>query len=286
MYAGLLFANTCWAIGIVGTKVALRSMPAGAFAEARAVGAALLFFILLSFSWGQRFPKHLKASDWMALAAMAASGISFSHILYCAGIARTSVVHAGLIAALGPAMVLLISCLFRMERLTALKTVGIIVSFGGSAVLTMSKAGPGKSSAFFGDLILVVSMMFTSIYAILLKRFAHRFDLLTISAWVFALGALFLLPVGAPVSLGVNWLALPRSAWAGLLFVMVMGSVVSYLIYARVMAKLNPSQVQVFMYLQPVMATAMGVLWMGEILPPGALLGGFMIILGVFLAAR
>jgi drug/metabolite transporter (DMT)-like permease len=286
MYAGMLFANTCWAIGIVGTKIALRSMPAAAFAEVRALGAALLFLTLLSFSQGRRFPRHLKLNDWMALAGMAASGIAFSHILYCAGMARTSVVHTGLIAALGPAMVLVISCLLRIERLTALKALGILVSFGGAALLTISRASSGRSAAFIGDLMLLASVAFTSIYAILLKRSAHRFDLLTMNAGVFGLGALFLLPVGAQASLSVTWTAVPGPAWAGLLFVTVMGSVVSYLINAWVMTDLNPSQVQAFMYFQPVMATAMGVLWMGETLPTGALLGGIMIIVGVFLAAR
>jgi drug/metabolite transporter (DMT)-like permease len=65
-----------------------------------------------------------------------------------------------------------------------------------------------------------------------------------------------------------------------------MGSVVGYVIQAWVMAELDPSQVQVFMYLQPVVSTATGVLWMGETLPTGGLLGGIMIILGVFLAAH
>jgi drug/metabolite transporter (DMT)-like permease len=257
MYAGLLFANACWAVGIVGTKVALRSMPAAAFAEGRAVGAALLFFALLLFSRGQRFPKHLNFHDWMALAGMAASAVSFSHIFYCAGMARTSVVHTGLIVALGPAMVLVFSCLLRIERLTALRTLGILVSFGGAALLTMSKGGSGKRAALVGDLMLLASVAFTSIYAILLKRWGRRFDLLTMNAGIFGLGALFLLPVGAPASIGVTWAAVPGLAWAGLLFVIVMGSVVGYLIYARIMAELNPSQVQVFMYFQPVMATAM-----------------------------
>ena len=286
LYAGLLFANACWAIGIVGTKIALRSMPAAAFAEGRALGAALLFFAFLLLSPGRRFPEHLKGNDWMALTGMAASGISFSHIFYCAGMARTSVVHTGLITALGPAVVLVISCLLRMERLTALKAVGIMVSFGGAAVLAMSEDGTGKGAAFFGDLMLLASAAFTSVYAIWLKRSGHRFDLLTLNAGVFGFGALFLLPFGAPALLRVTWAAVPRLAWAGLLFVIVMGSVVSYLIYARVMADLDPSQVQVFMYFQPLMVAAMGVQWMGETLPTKALLSGIMIMLGVFLAAR
>ncbi len=144
MHAGMLFANVCWAMGIIGTKVALRSMPAAAFAEVRALGAAALFLTLLLLWQGQRFPAQLKVNDWIALAGLAASGISFSHILYCAGIARTSVVHTGLIAALGPAMVLVISCLLRIERLTGLRAIGILLSFGGAASLAMSKAGLGQ----------------------------------------------------------------------------------------------------------------------------------------------
>ncbi len=128
--------------------------------------------------------------------------------------------------------------------------------------------------------------MFAALYAILLKRSAHRFDLLTLNVGVFGLGAVFLLPVGAQASLSVRWIAVPGLAWAGLLFVIVMGSVVGYVIQAWVMAELDPSQVQVFMYLQPVVSTATGVLWMGETLPTGGLLGGIMIILGVFLAAH
>jgi drug/metabolite transporter (DMT)-like permease len=286
MYAGMLFANVCWAMGIIGTKVALRSMPAAAFAEVRALGAAALFSTLLLLWQGQRFPAHLKVNDWIALAGLAASGISFSHILYCAGIARTSVVHTGLIAALGPAMVLVISCLLRIERLTGLRAIGILLSFGGAASLAMSKAGSGKGAEFSGDMMVLASVVFAALYAILLKRSAHRFDLLTLNVGVFGLGAVFLLPVGAQASLSVRWIAVPGLAWAGLLFVIVMGSVVGYMIIVKAMAELNPSQVQVFMYLQPVMATAMGVLWMGETLPAGVLLGGIMIILGVFLVAR
>jgi drug/metabolite transporter (DMT)-like permease len=282
----MIFANACWAIGIVGTKIALRSMPTAAFAEARAVGAAVLFLALFAFSPGQRFPRHLNRNDWIALAAMAASGISFSHILYCDGIARTSVVHTGLIAALGPAMVLLISCLLRIERFTALRAFGILLSFGGAALLTVSKANLSQRSAWAGDLLLMACGAFTSIYAILLKRSIKRFDTFTMNAGVFALGALFLLPIGGPASLRVAWLVLPRLAWAGLIFVTVMGSVVSYLINTWAMTELDPSQVQAFLYLQPVMAAAMGVLWMGEMLPGGTVLGGILIIVGVFLAAR
>jgi drug/metabolite transporter (DMT)-like permease len=261
-------------------------MSPAAFAQARAVGAASIFFALLVCSRRQRFPLHLKVSDWLALAGLAASGITFNHFLYCVGIARTSVVHTGLIVALGPAIVLVISCLLRIEHLTTLRAIGIAVSCGGAAFLTISKAGPGRGAEFFGDMMVLASIVFGAVYAILLKRSANRFDVFTLNVGIFGIGALFLLPIGVRASLRVRWVALPALAWAGLLFVILMGSVLGFVIQAWVMAALDPSQVQVFTYLQPLISTAAGVLWLGENLPAGGLLGGIMIIFGVFLAAR
>jgi len=64
------------------------------------------------------------------------------------------------------------------------------------------------------------------------------------------------------------------------------GSVVPYLIYAFALTELAASRVAAFSYLQPVIATALGVWLLAERLTSSAVAGGTLILLGVYLTER
>jgi len=99
-------------------------------------------------------------------------------LFFIGGLARTSVAHTGLIVALGPVMTLVLACLMRMESLTALKFVGMLIAFGGVGVLTADKAGGTEGGHLVGDLIILAGSAVFAYYTILVKQVAERFDAL------------------------------------------------------------------------------------------------------------
>jgi drug/metabolite transporter (DMT)-like permease len=83
-----------------------------------------------------------------------------------------------------------------------------------------------------------------------------------------------------------NWASIDSSAWEGLAFLVVFGSVISYSLFAYVMTELAASRVAAFNYLQPVIASALGIWVLAERLTPKVLVGGALILAGVYLTER
>jgi drug/metabolite transporter (DMT)-like permease len=285
MHFLMLVATFCWAANIVAGKEALRGLGPAALAQLRALGAGLAFFLVFR-AWRARPAIRLAAREWLLMAALGLSGVTLNQFFFIAGLSRTSVAHTGLIVSLGPVMVLFVSCLVRLEGLTALKLVGMLVSFGGVAVLTVGHAAQVSGAHWQGDLIILASSAAFACYTILVKKVSDRCDALTLNTLVFGLGAVLLAPLGTPAVLDVRWSALSSSVGWSLAYMIVFGSVVPYLIYALALTELAASRVAAFSYLQPVIATALAIWLLAERLTLRAVIGGALILLGVYLTER
>src|SRR5439155_14740910 len=110
----MLLATFCWAAYIVAGKEALRGFGPLALSQLRALGAALVF-LLVFLAWPGRPRIELTRRKWLLMAALSLSGVTLNQLFFIGGLARTSVAHTGLIVALGPVMVLFLSCLLRLE---------------------------------------------------------------------------------------------------------------------------------------------------------------------------
>jgi drug/metabolite transporter (DMT)-like permease len=157
------------------------------------------------------------------------------------------------------------------------------ISFVGVALLLMERPAKGSGANWLGDLILVAACGFFAYYTILMKKIVDRYDPLTLNALVFGLGAILLIPFCAASVAEVRWSQVPSRAWLGLLYMVLFGSFVAYLIYAFALEKLSASDVAAFAYLQPVMAALMGIWLLGEKISIAAVFGGILILFGLYL---
>lgn len=281
----MLVTTFCWASNIVAGKEALRGFDALALAQLRMAGAAILY-IVLYLAWRGRPKLRLSKREWGMLSLMALTGITLNQVCFIGGLARTSVTHTGLIQAIGPVIVLLLSASMGMEALTHRKLLGMTISFVGVALLLIERPEQGSGANWLGDIIVIAAGVFFAYYTILLKKYAHRFDPLTSNALVFALGALFLFPFCAHSIVRTRWNLIPPHAWWGLAYMVLFGSFVAYLIYAFALESLSASNVAAFAYLQPLMAALMGIWLLGEKVSLSAVIGGALILVGVYFTER
>ena len=285
MHLLMLFVVVCWASNIIAGKEALTGLTPLALAQLRVLGAAIIYVI--AFLATRRIRRlQFTQRKWIFLVAMAANGIALNQLTFIGGMARSTVAHTGLIVALGPVMVLLIAVVVRLEALTVWKLAGMVVAFGGVGILTADKVGQGSSGHRVGDLILLVSTLVFAIYTVLVKEVATQFDSLTLNTLIFVLGATMMLPFCAHAVVVTNWAALSAQAWWGLAFIIIFGSVISYLVFAYVMTELAASRAAAFNYLQPVIASGLGIWILSERLTSKVLIGGGFILAGVYLTER
>ncbi len=285
MHLLMLIATLCWAGNMIAVKEALRDFGPLALTQLRVAGAAGILGIVFLL-WNHRPALPRAPRVWVLFALLALFGTTLNQLFFIGGLARTSVAHTGLIVALGPVMVLALSCLMHLENLTVLKLTGMLISFVGVAILTLGKAGQSNGGNWKGDLIILLSSAVFAFYTILVKKVADVYDALTLNALTYGLGALFMLPFGSRATLEVKWSAVSWVGWVGALYIIVLGSVVAYLIYAFALTELTASRVAAFSYLQPVTATALAIWLLAEKLTRGIIVGGSLILLGLYLAER
>jgi len=285
MHLLMLFVVVCWASNIIAGKEALTGLTPLALALLRVVGAAAIYVVGF-LATGRMRRLQLSKRRGIFLVAMAANGIALNQLTFIGGMARSTVAHTGLIVALGPVMVLLIAVVVRLEPLTIWKSAGMIIAFAGVGILTADKAGQGSGSHWTGDLILLVSTLVFAIYTVLVKEVANQFDSLTLNTLIFVMGAIMMLPFCAHAVAVTNWAGLSFQAWWGLGFIIIFGSVISYLVFAYVMTELAASRAAAFNYLQPVIASGLGIWILSERLTSKVLIGGGFILAGVYLTER
>lgn len=280
----LMLITTCsWAANIVAGKFVLRSMSGLALAQLRVTAAAAIF-VLWVLVRRDRPSLRLGGREWGILGLTALFGITLNQICFIGGIGRTSAAHSALIVALGPVMVLIMAVAIRLEALTLLKVAGTAISLLGVAVLTMDK--PSSGATLLGDMIVLAGSGVFAFYTILLKEVADRYDAVTLNALIFTLGAVFMAPFGGRQLLNVGWTTLPASDWWGLAFMISLGTVVSYIIYAFVLKELSAARVAAFAYLQPVVAIVLGIWVLAESVNWRVVEGGTAILVGVYLTER
>jgi drug/metabolite transporter (DMT)-like permease len=189
------------------------------------------------------------------------------------------------IVGLGPIYILVLAVLFGLERATGHKVVGMLIALIGVAVLASENGVSVNSASFEGDAITMTGSIGFAVYAVLGKCLAGKYDTLTMTAFNHFAGALIVLPIAiieAANLYRVGNLRIPWQAWVAVLYMAIFGSALAYVFYFWLMRYLEASQLSAFTYLLPVLATVLGILWLGEKGSWGQVLGGVLALGGVY----
>jgi drug/metabolite transporter (DMT)-like permease len=285
LHLAMLAVTFFWAANIVAVKWALAGFHPLALVQLR-IACAGLIFLAMFVAQGKWRGLRLTRREWIFLFFIGLTGITLNQIGFIAGLERSSASHAALIVALGPVMVLVLSVSIRLEALTIPKFAGMLVAFAGVAILTTAKSSPNGHSTVVGDLIMLGGTVVFAIYTILMKEVVDRFDAVTLNTFSFVIGALLMAPFAASSIRGARWTDVPALSWWALSYAVLFGSVISYLVFARVLKELTAARVAAFAYIQPVIATGLGVLMLHERLSVRLFIGGALILGGLYLTER
>ena len=106
------------------------------------------------------------------------------------GLAHTSGVKSSILVALNVFLSLLLSAVvFKMEKLTAPKLIGVLIGFAG-VVLIHFEAGGFGGFALNGEGAIILSAFAYSVSGVLIKRFSANEDPVMLSGWQFLAGGI------------------------------------------------------------------------------------------------
>ena len=264
-----------WAGNFIAAKTGLLYLPPLAMASFRVVLAGVvmipMYFSCLrlgAFSEAAELRRRgFVARDLWTFAYLGFFGVTINQMCFTIGLHFTSVSHSAVIVGLSPIYILVLAVVFRLERATGHKVVGMLIALAGVVVLAAENGISTHSASMKGDAITMGGSVGFAMYGVLGKRVAARYDTLTMTAFTHFAGALIVLPLvireaRALYLAGQRQLAWP--AWGALLYMAVFSSALAYVFYFWLLRYLEASQLSAFTYLLPVLATILGILWLGE----------------------
>jgi drug/metabolite transporter (DMT)-like permease len=283
-YASLTLLVLIWGTTWAAIRVGLNGIPPFAGVALRfGIGAAVL--LLLTPFFKVRLGRD-PVERWLWLANAAFTFCVAYGVLYWA----EQWVPSGLAAVLFATFPLFIAVLAHFflpgERLTRAGSLGILVGFAGVAVIFSEDfarlGGPhvGRAAA-----ACLVSPLAAACGAILVKRFGKAVHPLSITAVPMAITALVMGGLAGVVERGQP-LVFNRPALLALLYLALVGSAVSFTLYFWLLSHLPATTLSLINYIIPVIAVAVGTIWLAEPLTLRIVAGTGLVIAGVALALR
>lgn len=254
------------------------------FIVVRVGGAAILFWILSLFTKSEK----IERKDWWRIFACAFFGMVLNMLMFFKGLSLSTPINSAVSMTITPVLLLLLTALILRERITRVKTLGIIFGLSGALVLILfqEKTQSNAPNIPLGNLFFVINAISYSFYIILVKPLVSKYNAVTLLKFFFLIAFCINLPIGYSQLIEVEWMQLGFSNIGAMLFVIVATTFLTYLFNYFALKELSPSTVGVFIYLQPVVATIFAILVGADTLSALRVGAAGLIFMGVFLSTR
>ncbi len=204
-------------------------------------------------------------------------------VLWNTSILRTSAAAATLLANNSPLWVGLGAMLIFRERLSPVYWIGLLVALTGMAIIV---GGNALQELHFnsGDLLAVAASFFYAGYMLTTQKTRARIDTLTLNFLTMGACSLMLLPT--TLLFGQVLTGFSAGVWLSLLGLGLVPQFLGWLAINFALGQLPAARVSVTLLGQSVVTAILGILFLGEALSAADLIGGLLVLLGIYLVNR
>jgi drug/metabolite transporter (DMT)-like permease len=288
-FAALAAAGSIWGTGFLFGKWALDELSVGHLVLYRFLFAAIGF---APATWrALRNPAtRIARQDYNLIFIAALVGVPVQFIIQFYGLERTTVSHASLMIGALPVLLAAGSALFAHEHVSKGRWLALFASMLGAGMIAFgaSSGEAGVHASLSGDLLVAVSLLagvaWILITAVLMKT--GRYTPVNASAYVMTIGALMVV-VWVLATEGLPPIHLTARTWISVIALGLVATTVTTYLWNWGLAHVPASQAGVFLNLEPVVGTLLGVVLLHDMLGHYSILGGLLVIgAAVFVAAK
>jgi drug/metabolite transporter (DMT)-like permease len=230
---------------------------------------------------------HLVLRHWKLFVVLGACGIAWPQCITYIGLNYTTAVNGSLLTAGNPFMMVLMAWLIDRQVATPRQLFGMVLSFLGVVVIVAHGSFATLLQFHFnpGDLLIVLSIPIWCLYSVLLRRRPRAMDGL---AFLFVLTPIGLVSLAPALAYESIFVRAPHWSWPTLLAVIYVGvtaSAAAYMLWNRGVELLGPSRAAFTLPFQPMFASILAVLLLGEEFHVYNAVGFAVIIVGWYLAS-
>lgn len=285
-YLEATFAVIAWGASFIATKIVLQDVSPVTVVWLRfAIGVVILGVAVVA-------RKQFSLPRWQELgyfALLGFLGITFHQWLQSRGLVTAQASTTAWIVATTPVFMAILGWLVLNERLGWWRLIGISLA-GVGVLLVVTNGDPvSLTEGRFGtpgDNLILISAVNWAVFSVISRRGLSQHPAARMMLYVMGFGWAFtsILFFSGP-GLG-EVVLLTRNGWLGVGFLGVFCSGLAYIFWYDALKVLQASQVGAFLYLEPLIAVVVAAVVLGEALLLASLIGGAIILLGVWVVNR
>ena len=264
-------------------KIALSVIPPVGLVGFR-VGLSALVFVLVQV-FRRRFWLQERI-DYLKLFGISFLAVTFNQLLFTTGLSLTKASNTSLISVTIPIFALTAGYLLGTEMLRPIKIAGIIIACTGVVLLIDPRNASFSSQTTLGDLLVVGNSFSYGVYVAISKKIVTRVGAFRSIMWIFLFAAIFCVPLGIYSMRSVDLENVQPVIWLSVLYTAIIGTLIPYFLNAWALARVNPSTVAVFVYLQPVVGFMLAVIFLGEHVGLNFIAAAVFVFVGLFLVTK
>jgi drug/metabolite transporter (DMT)-like permease len=224
-----------------------------------------------------------RAAEWRTIAALGVLNYALYLGLTATALRHLSAGMGAVLASTNPLMLALCAAWLLGERLTALKIVGLLASFGGVLWVMWRRIGPDNEPGAMVLVLLAIACLVAG--TLLFKRVEPRWDLLVLNGGQLLVAGLTLaIPVFLLEDLGA--VRLTGSFLAAQAYLIVAVSWVGMLIWFWLLGHGDATRASAYFFLNPILGIFLGALLLGEPLQARDFAGAAVVAAGIWLVQR
>jgi drug/metabolite transporter (DMT)-like permease len=278
----LVFAAIFWGLNFAATKYAADSVPQLFIVAFRFIGGGLLLLLVLRILEPE---SRLRRKDILPMAALGCFGIGAAQTAFTFGISLTSAASTGLVFTTAPVWGMVLGFVLGLERPKWRGVVGVGLCILGVGIVFYGGLTSVEDS-LLGDLVILLAAVCVGAYTVFSMPVLERHSPLAVATYPTLFGGPAILILSLPYLGDVDWGSLGLGPWAALIYSAVLATAFAFAAWQRGISRIGANRVLVYQYLITLTGVTSGIIFFGENLGIEKIVGGVVILVGVYLARR
>lgn len=270
----LLWASAFVAIRHLGSSFSPGSLSLGRLL----VGSVALGVMVALRGW--RMPQR---RDWPGLITIGVLWFGVYNVALNAGEHRVDAGTAAMLIQLSPVLVAVLAAVFLKERATPALGVGLLVAFGGVVLIATSTSDHGNADPL-GVVLCLVSAAAYAVSLTIQKPLVSRLSGIEVTWIACTVGLVVCLPFAGRLVQDTQSASAADIAWV--VYLGLFPTAIAFSTYAFALSHMSASSLSVTTYLVPPITVGLSWLFLSEVPPAMAYVGGALCLVGVALARR